>query len=140
MKYEDDILIKYFPEMGYQVCEKLPNRTKTQIRGRVERLGLKKNPKPPKWTEQEIERLPELYKQYGTKCSVYFEGKSKNDIKHKATELGLSYSGTWTKEEKERLKNNFEIKTEDELKKMFPEKSWKQIVECYKRLKYKKAS
>lgn len=140
VKCEDDILIKYFPEIGYKVCEKLPNRTKTQIRGRIERLGLKQNPKPPKWTEQEIRRLPELYKQYGTKCNIYFEGKSRNDVQHKAIELGISYSGTWTKEEKERLKNNFEIKTEEELMMMFPEKSWKQIVECYKRLKYKKVS
>ena len=133
---EDKILIKHFPNIGYEVCKLFPQRSKTQIRGRVERLGLKMN-KNEKWSKEELEKFPELYKKYGVKCVIYFQGKTKNDIKHKAQDLKITYSGVWSDDERNILINNYENKTQEELLKMLPNKSWKQINECYKRIKYK---
>ena len=91
-KEEDDILYTYYPEIGYEVIQYLPNRSKVAIQGRVNKLGIKKvkNENTRGWTLEMEERLKVLWESASEEeILANFPNKSYNTIRQKAQRLGL---------------------------------------------------
>lgn len=86
-KEDDDILIKYYSDEGYSVKKRLSVlRSEASISNRVRRLGLKKIIP---WTNDELLILVDYYPSEGKNICSRLPGKSYDQIRHKAKQLGI---------------------------------------------------
>ncbi len=104
MDEEIEILKKWYPIEGIRVKDRLNGRTKSEIRGKVDRMGIISLNRY--WTEEEIDILKKNYPIYGLRIKEFLPSKTKSSIMTKARKLGISVNkrGIFTNEEDEIIK------------------------------------
>ena len=102
---EIEILRKYYPAEGDQVCERLSGRTAKSCRIQASKMEISKNISSSAtvqndvkyvrlWTEAEDKILREYYAAEGSKVRYRLNQRSAESCRGRAAALGLTYSGT----------------------------------------------
>ena len=105
---EIEILRKYYPAEGDQVCERLSGRTAKSCRIQASKMEISKNISSSAivqndgkyirlWTEAEDKILREYYAAEGSKVRYRLNQRSAESCRGRAAALGLTYSGANTK-------------------------------------------
>ena len=116
---EIEILRKYYPAEGDQVCERLSGRTAKSCRIQASKMEISKNISSSAtvqndvkyvrlWTEAEDKILREYYAAEGSKVRYRLNQRSAESCRGRAAALGLTYSGAnrkWSSSEDEILRN-----------------------------------
>ena len=114
---EIEILRKYYPAEGDQVCERLSGRTAKSCRIQASKMEISKNISSSAtvqndvkyvrlWTEAEDKILREYYAAEGSKVRYRLNQRSAESCRGRAAALGLTYSGAnrkWSSSEDEIL-------------------------------------
>jgi hypothetical protein len=114
---EIEILRKYYPAEGDQVCERLSGRTAKSCRIQASKMEISKNSSSSAtvqndvkyvrlWTEAEDKILREYYAAEGSKVRYRLNQRSAESCRGRAAALGLTYSGAnrkWSSSEDEIL-------------------------------------
>ncbi len=90
------ILRKYYPSMGVGVLSKLPNRSKSSITAKANRLGLQVTDEYPgfgRWTAKESALLKQGYPLVGIDIRILLPSRSSWEIRKKAQSVGLVCTG-----------------------------------------------
>ncbi len=92
---EEAIMREYFPGRGtYRMHHLLPNRSKSAIRRKADRMKLPRQPPPRQWTPRELNVMRANYTRYGaTAIARYLPDRTIGAIYQKAQELGLRHGG-----------------------------------------------
>lgn len=118
---EIEILRKYYPAEGDQVCERLSGRTAKSCRIQASKMEISKNISSSAtvqndvkyvrlWTEAEDKILREYYAAEGSKVRYRLNQRSAESCRGRAAALGLTYSGAnrkWSSSEDEILRNYY---------------------------------
>ena len=118
---EIEILRKYYPTEGDQVCERLSGRTAKSCRIQASKMEISKNISSSAtvqndvkyvrlWTEAEDKILREYYAAEGSKVRYRLNQRSAESCRGRAAALGLTYSGAnrkWSSSEDEILRNYY---------------------------------
>ena len=118
---EIEILRKYYPTEGEQVCERLSGRTAKSCRIQASKMEISKNISSSAivqndvkyvrlWTEAEDKILREYYAAEGSKVRYRLNQRSAESCRGRAAALGLTYSGAnrkWSSSEDEILRNYY---------------------------------
>ena len=118
---EIEILRKYYPAEGDQVCERLSVRTANSCRIQESNMEISKNISSSAtvqndvkyvrlWTEAEDKILREYYAAEGSKVRYRLNQRSAESCRGRAAALGLTYSGAnrkWSSSEDEILRNYY---------------------------------
>ena len=86
---EDEIIQKFYPIEGSNVCLRLKNRSKRSVFSRAFNLGVGHIPK--NWSREEDQRLRETYPVEGIACFSKFPGRTKHAVHKRATQLNLNH-------------------------------------------------
>ena len=118
---EIEILRKYYPAEGDQVCERLSGRTAKSCRIQASKMEISKNISSSAtvqndvkyvrlWTEAEDKILREYYAAEGSKVRYRLNQRSAESCRGRAAALGLTYSGAnrkWSSSEDKILRNYY---------------------------------
>lgn len=130
-EWEDDILRQYYPTEGIKGCQKrlekdmASKRTLQAIGQRANVLNLRADYHY--WSNEEIQKLKEYYEKYGRiKCATFFPHKTPSSVYSKIDALNLATPLSeihYSPEEIQIIKDNYEIKTIQEMLKLLPKRS-----------------
>ena len=118
---EIEILRKYYPTEGEEVCKRLPGRTAKSCRIQASKMEISKNLSSSPvvqdngkyirlWTEAEDKILREYYSAEGSKVRYRLNQRSAESCRSRAAALGLTYHGTnrkWSISEDKILKRYY---------------------------------
>ena len=118
---EIEILKRYYPAEGDQVCERLSGRTAKSCRIQASKMEISKNISSSAivqndgkyirlWTEAEDKILREYYAAEGSNVRFRLNQRSAESCRGRASALGLTYSGAnrkWSSNEDEILRNYY---------------------------------
>lgn len=107
-EYEKSILTQFYPSMGIEVKEKIPNRTKESIQNMAYHLGLTFQNF---WTDEEYDILKTNYPVIGIEVKKLLVNRTDDSIKNMAKRLGIKNRNIdyWTKNEDEILKKFYPV-------------------------------
>ena len=114
---ELNILVTYYPALGYSVFEMLPNRTAGAIAQKVQQLGLSESQEA--WSEEDVKALLELWRT-GTRTEVGNAiGRSSGAVAAKAKRLGIAFDqDSWSEAEETILRTYYRLEGNDCLKRL----------------------
>ena len=118
---EIEILRRYYPAEGDQVCERLSGRTAKSCRIQASKMEISKNISSSAtvqndvkyvrlWTEAEDKILREYYAAEGSNVRFRLNQRSAESCRGRAAALGLTYSGAnrkWSSSEDKILRNYY---------------------------------
>lgn len=103
---ENEIIQKYYLQIGDRVAEMLPGRTKKSAGERARNMGLRRLQElPKKWTEEEKQILKDHYYTLGTQVQDILPTRTQKAISTKAGRMNLSCSEE-TKKRNQKLSRN----------------------------------
>ena len=116
---ECEILKKYYPTEGPNVCKRIPKRSYNSCKGKAIELGLV-NARQPKWTPEEDEILKKYYPEFGSsKVVEILRIRDAQSCAARASKLGIKRSKiVWTPEEIEILKKYYPTEGSDVCKRI----------------------
>ena len=143
---EIEILRKYYPAEGDQVCERLSGRTAKSCRIQASKMEISKNISSSAtvqndvkyvrlWTEAEDKILREYYAAEGSKVRYRLNQRSAESCRGRAAALGLTYSGAnrkWSSSEDEIIRTYYKA----EGRKAAERLEGRTLTACQSRAKY----